>query len=118
MFGHLISGPAGWLGCVALAGLLGYAAWAIYRLRSVGWWIGLATMGLASISGFITLYRIDLMDLYRRMGYPERQIELMRQYPLMQGHMMAYLSLGGAAVMLAYLLFVKRYFRPLAAGCR
>jgi hypothetical protein len=111
VFGQLISGPGGWLGCVVLAGVLGYSAWAIYRLRMAGWWSAVGFACLASASGFVTFSRVDLMDLYRLMGYGERQIEMMKQYPFMQGHWMAYLSLAGTAVMLAYLLFVRRYFR-------
>jgi hypothetical protein len=50
--------------------------------------------------------------MYRAMGYSERQVEMMRQFSFIQGHGMAYLSVLGATPLLAYLLFVKRYFRP------
>jgi hypothetical protein len=111
VFGQLVSGPVGWVACLALAVLLGYAGWAMYRLQTAGWWITVATVCLGSVSGFITLSRIDLMEMYRLMGYGERQTEMMKQYTFIRGHAMAYLSLGGAVVMLAYLLFVRRYFR-------
>jgi hypothetical protein len=114
VFGQLISGPVGWLGCVALGGVLGYSAWALYRLRTSGWWSALGFLCFASASGFITFSRVDLIDMYRLMGYGERQIEMMSQYPFMRSHWMAYLSLASAAVMLAYLLFVRRYFRQQA----
>ena len=110
VFGQLISGPVGWLGCVALAGVLGYSAWAMYRLRKAGWWSAVGFLGLASVSGFVTFSRVDLLEMYRLMGYGERHLEMMRQFPFAQGHWMAYLSLVGAAIMLAYLLFVRRYF--------
>ena len=112
VFGQLISGPLGWLGCLVLGGLLGYSAWAMYRLQKAGWWIAVGTICLGSVSGFITLSRIDLMDMYRLMGYGERQIEMMKQYTFMQGSGMAYLSVGSAVLMLAFLLFVRRYFLP------
>ncbi len=53
-------------------------------------------------------------DVYRLMGYPERQMEMMRQSGLMQGNWMAYLAVGSAVFLLGYLLFVTRYFRPQA----
>lgn len=36
---------------------------------------------------------------------------MMSQHPFVQSHWLAYLSLASAAVMLAYPLFVRRYFR-------
>jgi len=111
VFGQFISGPVGWVVCVMLAGMLGYSAWAMYRIQKTGWWIAFAIMCLGSVSGFVTLSRIDILEMYRLMGYGERQIEMMKSYSFMQGHGMANLSLVSAVVMLAYVLFVRRYFR-------
>ena len=111
VFGQFIYGPAGWLACLILAGVLGYCGWAMYGRRQAGWWLALGTICLGSASGFITLSRVNLMDMYRLMGYGERQIEMMKPYTFIQGQGMANLSLCGAVMMLAYLLFVRQYFR-------
>jgi len=111
LFGQFISGPFGWVVCAVLAGMLGYSAWAMYRLQKAGWWIAFAIMCFGSVSGFVTFSRVDLLEMYRLMGYGERQIEMMKSYSFIQGHGMAIYPLAGAVVMLAYLLFVRRYFR-------
>jgi hypothetical protein len=70
----------------------------------------------AAVSNFLTFSRVDLIDMYRLMGYPERQIDMMTQTGFMQGNGMAYLSVGSVVVMLGYLLFIRRYFRPQAGA--
>ncbi len=84
----------------------------MYRLRVVGWWIVLISLCLMAASAWMTFNRVELLEMYRLMGYGEQQIEMMRQFSFMQGPYMAYFSVAGAVPMLAYLLFVKRYFRP------
>ena len=110
-FGKVLSGLGGSLCCVALALLWGYCAWAVYRLRSAGWWIVLISLCVVSVSAWITFSHIDLPELYRVMGYSDRQIDTIKQFSLIQGNAMAYWSLAGVIPMLGFLLFVKRYFR-------
>ncbi len=111
VFGRLLSGVVGSLCCVGLAALWGYSAWAVYRLRAVGWWIVLTSLCVMAASTWVTFTQIDLLEMYRVMGYPERQIEMMKQFTFIQGHGMAYSSVAGAIPMLGFLLFVRRYFR-------
>ena len=115
VFGVLLSGLVGWLCCWMLAALWGYCGWAIYRLRTVGWWIVLISLFVMAASAWVTFTRIDLMEMYRHMGYSERQIEMMKQVSLIQNPRMAYFSLAGIVPMVGLLLFVKRYFRSSAA---
>ena len=114
LFGRLLSGVAGSLCCVGFAALWAYCAWAVYRLRAVGWWLGLISICVMTASTWVTFTQIDLLEMYRVMGYPERQIEAMKQFSFLRSHGMAYFSLVGAIPMLGFLLFVKRYFRPSA----
>ncbi len=111
LFGKLLSGFGGSFVCLAIACLFGYSAWAAYRLRIVGWWIVLFTICVMSASAWMTFTRIDLLEMYRLMGYPEQQIEMMKQFSFLQGSLMACLSLAGVIPMLGFLLFVRRYFR-------
>lgn len=112
VFGRLLSGVAGSLGCVGFAALWAYCAWMVYRLRAAGWWIVSISLCVGMASALVTFMQIDLMEMYRAMGYPEKQIEMMKQYSFIQGHNMAYFSVAGAIPMLGFLLYVKRYFRP------
>lgn len=111
VFGKVLSGPGGSLCCVILALLWGYCAWAVYRLRPAGWWIVLISLCLLSVSAWITFTRVELAELYRVMGYSERQIDSIKRFSFLQGHRLAYWSTAGVVPMIAFLLFVKRYFR-------
>jgi len=111
LFGKVLSGLGGSLCCVILALLWGYCAWAVYRLRSAGWWIVLISLCLASVSAWMTFSHLDLAELYRVMGYSERQIDMVKQFSFLPGNRLAYWSLAGVVPMLGFLLFVKRYFR-------
>jgi hypothetical protein len=111
VFGNVLSGPGGSVCCVILALLWGYCAWAVYRLRSAGWWIVLISLCVISVSAWITFSRVDLPELYRVMGYSERQIDSLKQFSFLQGNRMVYWSMAGLVPMMAFLLFVKRYFR-------
>jgi hypothetical protein len=111
VFGRILSGLGRSLCCAILGLLWGYCAWAVYRLRPAGWWIVLISLCIISVSAWITFSQIDLPELYRAMGYSERQIDTMKQFSFLQSHRMAYWSVAGVVPMLGFLLFVKRYFR-------
>jgi hypothetical protein len=111
VFGVVLSGLGGSLCAVLLAILWGYCAWTVYRLRSAGWWLVLISLCLASVSAWITFSYLDLPELYRIMGYSERQIDAIKQFSFLQGNRLAYWSMLGLVPMLGFLLFVKRYFR-------
>ena len=115
VFGKVLSGFAGSLCCVMLALLWGYCAWAVYRLRSAGWWIVLISLCIISVSAWMTFSRIDLAELYRVMGYSERQIDMVKHFSFLQGNRIAYWSVAWIVPMVGFLLFVKHYFRSPAS---
>ena len=113
-FGVLLSGIRGSAMLLAVAGLWGYAAWACYRLRTVGWWVVFVTMLLYGLSNVMTFLQVDFKEMYRLMGVPEDQIQLLSQIPLFQGNgMFVVVGVMGVFFVLAlgYILFVKRFFR-------
>lgn len=110
VFGGLLSGMGGSLCYVALALLWGYSAWSVYRLRIIGWWITLIVICVGVVSAWVTFMRIDLPEMYRAMGYPDQQIEMMKQFSFMQGRHMVYFTVAGSVLMIGFLVFVKRYF--------
>jgi hypothetical protein len=110
LFGSLVSGfPAG---VVFLALALGLAAvgYLILRLRLIGWWIMMVLMALSCASAAVTFARIDVMEFYRAMGYPQQQVDVLQQVGFAKETMMV-LSLGVMLPWLLYLLFVRRYFK-------
>jgi hypothetical protein len=111
LFGAILSGFVGSLLWLVLAALLGYAAWSIYHLRVAGWWIVLGVLVVFTISNAITFSRVDLMDLYRRMGYPEDQLELLERMNIFTPPQIVAWSILWALPIIGYLLFIKKHFR-------
>jgi hypothetical protein len=111
LFGTILSGFAGSLLWLVLAALLGYAAWNIYHLRVAGWWIFLGMWVVLTISNVTTFSRIDLMTLYRHMGYPEKQLELMEKFNIFAPTQIVMWSVLFMVPVIGYLIFIKKYFR-------
>ncbi len=111
-FGTIVSGLPGTLLAMGLAGLSLWIGWMWYRLKVIGWWALAATMIVLSLSNIITFSHLDIMELYQKMGFPQAQIDLIRQQGLISSRFMVWNSLVWIAPMLGYLLWVKRFFRP------
>lgn len=109
-FGYLLSGLPGGALILALTALWVYCARAIYHLKTAGWWITLIAFGVLLVSALLTFARIDLMDMYRLMGYPERQIEQMQRFTYFTGrNMLVFMSISSLPF-LGFILYVKKYF--------
>ncbi|MGD1017806.1 MAG: hypothetical protein ABSA12_00665 [Verrucomicrobiia bacterium] len=113
-FGLLVSGLPGAIVILPFIALWLYCAWAIYHLDVAGWWATLIGFGVIITSGLITFARVDLMDMYRLMGYPPQQIEQMQRNSFLTSQNMLVLTAISALPFLGFLLFVKKYFRRTA----
>jgi hypothetical protein len=109
LFGAFVFGPLGSALCVVLAAVWGYAAWALYKLNRIGWWVIVFGIIVFSVSAFVTYSHHDLVELYTRMGYPKSQIDLIQKYRFMNGQTMQWFTLGGTIPFLGYLLFIRRF---------
>jgi hypothetical protein len=110
-FGVLISGIPGTLFYLAISALWMYSAWTIYHLKVSGWWVVLIVTLLFSVSNLLTFTRVDLMQMYRMMGYPEAQIEQLQRLQFLQSGAMIWMIAGGFLPLVLYLLYVRRFFR-------
>ena len=112
VFGQLIAGPVATTVSVLLGVAWAWAAWAIYRRRLAAWWFIVGMMTVFGVSCVITFLRVDPLELYRMMHYPEQQVEQIRRLGLMTPSVMAWGMAGGAVLWLGFLLWVRRYFKP------
>ncbi len=110
-FGVLVTGLPAALISVVVAALLAYSAWALHRLRPVGWWLMTVGSCLATLSGAITFSRVDPMEMYRAMGFPEQQLEQMQKFNFMTSSLMIWASVLFAVAFVTYMLSVKKHFR-------
>jgi hypothetical protein len=110
-FGRYLTGWAGGAALVIVAGIDGFVAFSLYRLRLAGWWIAVAGLGLRVISSALTFRHTDLLQLYAKMGWSETQLQQMSANPaLRSGSMMLWWSLAFTVGFLGYLIWIKRYF--------
>ena len=109
-FGRLLSGMAGAGVALASMVLAAYVAWGAYRLSTTAWWCAVLLTVAGALSACITFRRIDMLEFYEAMNLPDQQMELIKQYSMPEGSVMAVWSGLFAAAFLAYLLYTRRYF--------
>lgn len=120
VFGSLVEGWSARLLWIAVIGFLAYTIRGFYRLDLRTWWFYAVGSMAMWTSSLVTIQRLGLIEFYRHLGLPERQLALMARNPLLQGNLLMWISLVGMVVWYVYLLGVRRYFtapkdRPAAA---
>jgi hypothetical protein len=112
LFGVLVSGTKATVVIVAVSVIWLYLAWATYRLKIAGWWTALVVFAFFSMSATVTFLKVNLMELYRRLGYPEAQIEqIRRSLSFLTGKTLMWWMVSFFLLALIYLLWIKKYFR-------
>jgi hypothetical protein len=111
-FGSLLSGNAARAFHLCLAVIWLYAAWAVYRLDRRGWWVIFIAITASALSALITFARHDITEMYGLMHYSEQQIAMTQKFGF-GGRMILWSTILWMAPMVAYLLYVHRFFiRP------
>lgn len=113
VFGVKIQGVEARLILLALAVVNGYCAWGFYKLRIAAWRMALGLFGFSLLSGILTAIRGTPSslydDAYRQMGMDPQQMKAF----MLDAHTMSvlqFLGLLAFAVLLALLIYTKRYF--------
>lgn len=112
-FGILLKGAAGAIFFLGLSVLFGYLAWATYKLKIGAWWMSLSVCVLLGLSTLVSFSRMNLLDFYREMNFPEDQLKMMEESGVFEMNMPLMIGVN-FAVFIAYLLWVRGYF--VAAG--
>jgi len=110
VFGTFVVGPLGSALYVLFALFWGYSAWAMYKLDRRGWWLIVICLSLFSISAFMTYSRHEISELYTLMEFPKEQIAQIEKLGFFKGQTMAWMTLACTVPILAYLLYVRKYF--------
>lgn len=71
----------------------------------------MAVIIVMSISNVLTFARVDIIEVYQKLGYPQAQINLIKQQGWMTSGFMIWSSLFWVVPMLGYLVWTKRLFR-------
>jgi len=115
-FGMFLTGLPGSVFCIFIAVVWSYAAWRLYRLDVRGWWLILIALVVFMVSSVLTYARHDVVEMYQLMGYPEAQIEQIKQTGLLQGNRMSWFMVLSVLPFLGYLLFIKKFLHGKAGG--
>jgi hypothetical protein len=110
LFGRLISGRPAALWLLAGAGISVWLAWGFWRLQRVALWVSLALTLLAAASTTVTFARVDFLEVYRLMGYPQDQIDAVRQIGLLGGQTMAWMMALLGVATCAFLVWLQKFF--------
>jgi hypothetical protein len=110
LFGALVTGLPGIILYLALAALWFWLGWMCYQLKLAGWWILVGVLVVFMVSSVMTFTRVDLIEMYQKMGYPEAQIEMIRKQGWMTNRLFAWWMPVMIVPMLGYLAWVKRFF--------
>jgi hypothetical protein len=110
-FGVLLEGWAGTVFALSLVVLWLWLGRAWYKVQAWGWGVLLVVLIGFSVSNFLTFHRVDITEMYQKMGYPQAQIDLIRQQGIVTNSLMAWSSALWLLPMLGYMFWVKRFFQ-------
>jgi hypothetical protein len=110
-FGRYVTGIAGFACFLILAALDTYLAFAIFRLKAVGWWLAILTVPIRLFSMALTFAKADMMQAYSKMGMSDAQLQMLQSSPFVRSHVILWWSLVSLVIFLGYLIWLKRYFK-------
>jgi hypothetical protein len=111
VFGVVLHGAAAFLVLLTFSILSGYAAWAIFRQKLIGWQIALFIAGFGTINMLVSYVRHpDLLQLFRETGYNDQTLRIYEQSP----QLLSVFWVGLIVLMTVYLVFLlyTRKFFP------
>jgi hypothetical protein len=108
-FGFIATGITG--AAIALVGMLlfGYVAWGLYKLSIKAWWCAVLLTILWALSTGITFSRVNMLDFYQKMNFPQQQLDIIKQCMPNTSTMALFFGLWVVGF-LVYLLYTKKYF--------
>ena len=114
-FGMLLSGPLAAFLLLFSTALWAYLSWGFYHLCKNCWKIGLVVFCLYPISAIVTWTRVGFLELYRQMGMREQELVAIQRLGPSYFTIISVMTGVGALGMLAYMIYVKKYFNKAAA---
>ena len=110
LFGLLLTGLPAVVILLLLAAFLAFLTIQTYRRRPQAWFSTLGLVVVGGLSQIITFTVHDLNDLYAAMGYSQEMLDMMSQITERMPMNIPLMSGAYAGVLLALLLYVRRFF--------
>ena len=108
--GFLVTGWPARLLWFGFAGFSIYAARGFHRQNPRVWLIYTVVVVCVGVSSILSFLRIDLLEYYRAVGFPEWQIKQLAANPLVKGNFIVGLSALSLTLFVGFLLYLRRYF--------
>jgi len=110
VFGFILHGAAAILVLLTQSVLSGYAAFAIFRQKLIGWKIALFFAGYGTISMLATyVRRPDMLQLYKEMGFNDQSLRIYDQFPQFLSVFWVGMIVG-MTVFLVLVLYTRKFF--------
>ena len=110
--GWVLTGLPAVAALLAMAAAWAWVARATYRLQPAGWWASLLLTALGGAFYAYTAVRTDWRAVFELQGQPPEQARMMAEMGLLQGSRGAVVVAGFTALLLVYLLYIRKFFRP------
>jgi hypothetical protein len=111
IFGFLATG---WIGAAALLVGMALCLWlarSTYRLERIGWWGTLIFLILLGVSTLWSSLRIESIEIYRHLGYPESQLQALEQSGMLTPAPMVWGTVILTILGVAYMLAIRHHFK-------
>jgi hypothetical protein len=112
LFGHIVSGGAGFIIITFLSAACAYVGWGAFTRKMHAWWGAYALVLLSSSSMMLTFSEVDMENLYVLMGYSTDQIEQIRKIHPFNQTALTFASCAWGVMACIYLVWVRDSFRP------
>ena len=110
VFGVVLHGAATFLVLLTISILSGYAAWAIFRQKLIGWKIALFMAGFGTISALVSYVRQpNLLQLIREIGFTGQTLRIYEQFP----QFLPLVWMGTIVMMtvlIVFILYTRKFF--------
>ncbi len=116
VFATVLSGWAGAVGWALILALLVYLVWGTCRRDPVTWWVAIVGTVVAAVATTASLILIPIEEMLDELRLLPEQRAIIDQMTPPSLRMLVVLSLVTWGSLLAYLVFVRRYFRPIRHG--
>lgn len=109
-FGTFLTGFPASVAYLFLGAIYAIAAWRLYRLDVLGWWLLVGVMCFFLVSGFMTFAQHNIMDMYRTMNLPADQLAAVEKVGFLKSKSLLWLSALFCVPIFGYLAYIRRYF--------
>ncbi|HYL11548.1 MAG TPA: hypothetical protein VEV41_00805 [Terriglobales bacterium] len=111
-FGRYLTGLPAVSFFLILAAVDAYVAYSFFRLKVAGWWVAVISMAIRLVSAILTVRAGNLMQAYSRMGWSQRQLDMIRANPMLRSGFLMGWTIVVLLLYFGFLLWLRRYFRP------